>query len=137
MDEIKKTYTEAQKKATKKYRENNRDKVNEQRKKYYQNRKTKDPQFLEYKRQKAKEYYQKKKASKKPKIEDKLEVKAELIIPDELKEPVEEIKDAPVKIVNKETIEHLIVDLVIDHPVIDETIQEKKKRKYIRKNKSI
>ncbi len=55
------SYTPAQKKATKKYRENNKDKVNEQRKKYYQIRKEKDPQFLEYKRTKAKEYYMKKK----------------------------------------------------------------------------
>jgi len=57
----KSTYTEAQKKATKKYRENNKEKVNLQRKKYYQNRKAKDPNFLLYKRTKAKEYYAKKK----------------------------------------------------------------------------
>ena len=35
----------------------NKDKVNEQRKKYYQTRKESDPAFLEYKRAKAKEYY--------------------------------------------------------------------------------
>ena len=61
MDETKKHYTLAQKKATQKYRENNKDKINAQRKKYYQERKEKDPSFLEYKRQKAKEYYAKKK----------------------------------------------------------------------------
>jgi len=57
------SYTPAQKRATQKYRENNKDKVNEQRKKYYQNRKARDPDFLEYKRTKAKEYYQLKKQS--------------------------------------------------------------------------
>ena len=63
MEEVQKktTYSEAQKKATAKYRQNNKEKVNEQRKKYYQARKDKDPQFLEYKRTKAKEYYQRKK----------------------------------------------------------------------------
>ena len=57
----KNSYTEAQKKATKKYRENNKDKVKAQRKTYYENRKAKDPNFLEYKRNKAKEYYVNKK----------------------------------------------------------------------------
>ena len=55
------SYTDAQKRATQKYRANNKDKVNEQRKKYYQQRKESDPNFLEYKRAKAREYYQKKK----------------------------------------------------------------------------
>jgi hypothetical protein len=55
------SYTEAQKRATQKYRSNNKDKVNEQRKKYYLQRKESDPNFLEYKRAKAREYYQKKK----------------------------------------------------------------------------
>jgi hypothetical protein len=55
------SYTEAQKRATQKYRANNKDKVNEQRKKYYQYRKDSDPNFLQYKRAKAREYYQKKK----------------------------------------------------------------------------
>ena len=57
------SYTEAQKRATQKYRSNNKDKVNEQRKKYYQQRKENDPEFLEYKRAKAREYYQRKKQS--------------------------------------------------------------------------
>lgn len=64
------SYTPAQKRATQKYRQNNKEKVNEQRKKYYLSRKEKDPEFLEYKRQKAKEYYQRKKASKEPVVED-------------------------------------------------------------------
>jgi hypothetical protein len=58
------SYTEAQKRATAKYREANKEKVNAQRKKYYESRKEKDPEFLQYKRDKAKEYYLKKKASK-------------------------------------------------------------------------
>ena len=53
------SYTEAQKRAINKYRQNNKAKINEQRKKYYHERKDKDPAFLEYKRQKAKEYYHK------------------------------------------------------------------------------
>lgn len=56
------SYTQAQKRATQKYRETNKDKMNEQRKKYYESRKEADPEFLAYKRQKAKEYYQRKKA---------------------------------------------------------------------------
>jgi len=58
------SYTEAQKRATKKYRELNKEKVNAQRKKYYDERKAKDPEFLNYKREKAKEYYIKKKSLK-------------------------------------------------------------------------
>ena len=57
------SYTPAQKRATQKYRANNKDKVNEQRKAYYEARKEADPEFLAYKREKAKEYYQRKKAS--------------------------------------------------------------------------
>lgn len=114
MEEIQKTkYTDAQKKATKKYRENNKDKVNEQRKKYYQNRKTKDPSFLEYKRLKAKEYYQKKKD---------LKNKPENKVIEEIKE---EIKVEPVK--------ELIIENIVEHISVD----EKKKRKYVRRNKSI
>ena len=58
------SYTDAQKRATQKYRSNNKDKVNEQRKQYYKQRKESDPNFLEYKRAKAREYYQKKKQLK-------------------------------------------------------------------------
>ena len=47
-----------------KYRIANREKINEQRKKYYQTRKESDPKFLEYKRMKSKEYYERKKAKK-------------------------------------------------------------------------
>lgn len=57
------TYTDAQRRATQKYRTENKEKVNEQRKKYYQARKESDPHFLEYKKQKAREYYLRKKES--------------------------------------------------------------------------
>jgi hypothetical protein len=58
---INKSITESQKNAAKKYRDNNREKVNAQRKKYYEERKALDPNFMEYKRLKAKQYYQTKK----------------------------------------------------------------------------
>lgn len=69
MEEGKKktTYTEAQKKATQKYRDNNKEKVNLQRKQYYNKRKNADPNFMGYKRLKAKEYYQKRKQLKETK----------------------------------------------------------------------
>lgn len=77
---IKKGISEAQKRASKKYLDNNRDKINQQRKRYYIERKEKDPDFLKYKREKAKEYYNK--HIKKPKenenieeIEEKPEIK--------------------------------------------------------------
>ena len=56
------SYTDAQKKATQKYRLENKEKVNLQRKNYYIDRKEKDPTFLDYKRLKAREYYIKRKA---------------------------------------------------------------------------
>ena len=75
------SYTEAQKRATKKYREQNKEKVNAQRKKYYDDRKEKDPNFLEYKRQKAKEYYIKKKGEdKKDEPEEIIEEQNEVVI---------------------------------------------------------
>ena len=64
------SYTPAQKRATQKYRNDNKDKVNEQRKKYYQTRKETDPAFLEYKRAKAKEYYTKAKLRNKSEAEE-------------------------------------------------------------------
>ena len=62
-DIVASTYTDAQRRATQKYRTENKEKVNEQRKKYYQARKESDPHFLEYKKQKAREYYLRKKES--------------------------------------------------------------------------
>ena len=96
------SYTESQKKATLKYREKNRDKVNEQRKLYYKQRKENDPQFLEYKRTKSREYYQRKKSEKEIDVridepkED--EVKEEVPIIEEHKEElpvIEEVKEKP------------------------------------------
>ena len=94
------SYTDAQRKATQKYRSNNKDKVNEQRKKYYRLRKEADPSFLEYKRTKAKEYYLRKKASLagSNKIDFVDEVKA--CEPEEVKLPepvVEEVKPVVVE----------------------------------------
>ena len=57
----KQTKIEAQKIASKKYREKNREKINLQRKIYYQKRKENDPNFLIYKREKARLYYRNKK----------------------------------------------------------------------------
>ena len=86
------TYSEAQKRATKKYRENNKEKVNLQRKKYYQNRKAKDPNFLLYKRTKAKEYYAKKKERALKTLEDvKEEFKTAIPIPI-ITEPIAEVE---------------------------------------------
>jgi hypothetical protein len=67
------SYTPAQKKASQLYRQNNKEKINEQRKKYYQTKKANDPTFLEYKRIKAKEYYEKKKLDKVVKSEPVIE----------------------------------------------------------------
>ena len=81
------SYTEAQKRATAKYREANKEKVNAQRKKYYESRKEKDPEFLQYKRDKAREYYLKKKSSKVDIIDD---TNIELVKIDVPEEPVTE-----------------------------------------------
>jgi len=98
------SYTESQKKATLKYREKNRDKVNEQRKLYYKQRKENDPQFLEYKRAKSREYYQRKKAEKdidvridEPKEEEKV-IEEETVIETKPIEEVIEVKEKPKRI---------------------------------------
>lgn len=106
------TYSDAQKRANKKYRENNKDKVNEQRKKYYLKRKESDPKFLEYKRLKAKEYYQKKKISKKQ--PDKLEVILE-----------ENVEEKP-----------LVIPLLEEKPLVIPLPEKKEKRKYVKKIKT-
>lgn len=54
------SYTPAQARAIKKYRQNNKEKINELQKKYYNARKD-DEDFLQMKRDKAKEYYNKRK----------------------------------------------------------------------------
>jgi hypothetical protein len=94
------SYTAAQKKASQLYRLKNKEKINEQRKKYYQTKKANDPTFLEYKRIKAKEYYEKKKLDKviKPeatpeetKIEEHVTVpeSIEMKMPDVIKEAIQ------------------------------------------------
>lgn len=86
------SYTPAQKKATQKYRENNKEKVNEQRKKYYQERKDKDPNFLVYKREKAREYYRRRKLR-------------EAVVP----ETAEEVKEEEVPVVEEPVVEESII----------------------------
>ena len=58
------SYTEAQKRATKKYRQSNKEKVNEQNKKYYTNKKDGDENFLLLKNLKGKLTYQVRKLNK-------------------------------------------------------------------------
>lgn len=111
------SYTPAQKRATQKYRSNNKDKVNEQRKKYYQERKTKDENFLEYKRQKAREYYQRKKEANKP-VEQVVEQVIEA-------EPIKE------HITVTETTIQFDKDTTLEE--VREVINEVKKRKRIKK----
>lgn len=97
------SYTPAQKRASQLYRLNNKDKINAQRKRYYQKRKETDPNFLEYKRTKAKEYYEKKKLDKVVKSEAVPDVKPEEEIKVvELAEP--EKPDAPLPELLKEAI---------------------------------
>ena len=87
------SYTPAQKRASQLYRQKNKDKINEQRKKYYQMRKSKDPQFLEYKRMKAKEYYEKKKLDKVVIPEAQPDVEMKDII--RLCEPLKIVEEVP------------------------------------------
>ena len=48
---IYKTYSEAQKRANKKYANNNRDKINNNMKKYYNRKKETDPTYLQKRRE--------------------------------------------------------------------------------------
>ena len=80
--------------STKKYRETHKDLVNAQRRKYYSERKVRDPSFIEYKRQKAKEYYNRKKESK---LMSKEDVKPDVKEPEPIITPtVIEVKPDPV-----------------------------------------
>jgi hypothetical protein len=113
------SYTPAQKRASQLYRQNNKDKINAQRKRYYQKRKENDPNFLEYKRVKAREYYEKKKLDKVVKPEAVPDVKPEEEIKVvELAEP--EKPDAPLPELLKEAI---------TSPVPDEPKKKSKKSK--------
>jgi len=118
------SYTDAQKRATEKYRQENRDKINEQRKKYYQTRKETDPEFLKYKREKAREYYLKKKANKtedteEPKLVEEI-VAVELPI-EELTEALDSMTMNPVFTETKET------ETTID--IIPATVEDSKKKR--------
>lgn len=132
------SYTDAQKRATQKYRSNNKDKVNEQRKKYYQQRKESDPSFLEYKRQKAREYYQKKKLTKTELFEEHYQQNLTDVLeqntpeatnepdilkngfvesPEQLPEPITELENKPLQ-----------EELVSDEPIETVEVKPKKKR---------
>ena len=54
------SYTQAQAKAIKKYRQNNKEKINALQKKYYNDKKN-DDAYLQKKRDKSKEYYNRRK----------------------------------------------------------------------------
>jgi len=113
------SYTPAQKKASQLYRQNNKEKINIQRKRYYQKRKESDPTFLEYKRVKAREYYEKKKLDKVVKPE---------VIPEETKmeEPVVE-PEKPVEVLPE------LLKEAIATPLPEETPEPKKKSKKSKK----
>jgi hypothetical protein len=113
------TYSDAQKRATAKYRSNNKEKLNEQRKRYYQCRKQRDENFLAYKREKAKEYYQRKKLLKQNSLNTT-----------ELPETLEPIISKVEEVNIEDPLEELLDEILfIETPVIDETITEKKKRR--------
>lgn len=117
------SYTEAQKRATQKYRQNNKDKINEQRKKYYNERKEKDPDFLKYKREKAKEYYQKKKTNTKINNEESMNI-----------QPIELFITEQIPVIN-EDLTKALDNMKLDKPDNDyiETVEVKPKRKYKKK----
>jgi hypothetical protein len=114
------SYTEAQKRATKKYREQNKEKVNAQRKKYYDERKEKDPNFLQYKREKAKEYYIRKKGVKEEEPEDKTD-EEEIEVVDVITDKTEPEVDN-----GEEDLTHLIPQIQEAIKIL-ETPEEKKK----------
>lgn len=130
------SYTDAQKRATEKYRLENREKINEQRKKYYQTRKETDPEFLKYKREKAREYYLKKKENKtidteEPKIVEVI-VAVELpVLEDTLCDAMESMSLNPVFVDTKET------ETTIDIIPSSDKVEQKKKRSpgILQKNK--
>lgn len=113
------SYTPAQKKASQLYRQNNKEKINIQRKRYYQKRKESDPTFLEYKRVKAREYYEKKKLDKVVRPE---------VIPEETKveEPVVE-PETPVEVLPE------LLKEAIATPLPESTPEPKKKSKKSKK----
>ena len=122
------TYSPAQKRATQKYRQTNKEKVNLQRKVYYQMRKDKDPEFLLYKRQKAKEYYLRKKEYKKT-------IKEELNEP--LTEVIEEVKPAKVKKEKKIKEPKPVIEKNNHADEAEKVIDKKRKPKTVKESKKI
>jgi len=122
------TYSPAQKRATQKYRQTNKEKVNLQRKVYYQMRKDKDPEFLLYKRQKAKEYYLRKKEYKKT-------IKEELNEP--LAEVIEEVKPVKVKKEKKIKEPKPIIEKNNHADEAEKVIDKKRKPKTAKESKKI
>ena len=137
------SYTDAQKRATQKYRNNNRDKVNEQRKKYYKDRKESDPNFLEYKRLKAKEYYLRKKAKVDFIDEPEVPVVEMVVEPQHVvEEIVPEVKqDKPKRQRKAKKVEVVpeVIPVVIPEPVVEavpvDEVKTKSKAKTPRKSK--
>ena len=128
------SYTPAQKRATQKYRANNKDKVNEQRKAYYEARKEADPEFLAYKREKAKEYYQRKKASLPASIPD-----AEQLLPEDMNSaytgPMDEEPETPMPEPVIESIPAIVespldsgIEIIPDVPIDTPSAKVKKPR---------
>lgn len=137
------SYTPAQKKASQAYRLKNKDKINEQRKKYYLTRKESDPKFLEYKRTKAKEYYEKKKLDKVVKSDISSDVKTVVDMEVVKVEPsvtdvIESIPDVasvikPVEAVIKKKKEKKVLVIEPTKETVEEPfIEPKKKTKKIK-----
>lgn len=107
--------------ANQKYRIANREKINEQRKKYYLVRKEADPKFLEYKRMKSKEYYDRKKAKKAGQIAPEKTVEmgdnSDSDISQSSTEPTPEITE--VKLEEKSP----------ESPVVEPSVKKSKKKK--------
>jgi len=136
------SYTPAQKKATLKYREQNKEKINTQRKEYYKKKVSEDPAFLEYKRKKAKEYYDRKKL-----LKGKLPEPVKATPPEPVPEPVPEVVEVkpeapepvvePVKKVKvkKGKVVEPVVDVIkeevlkVDLPPVVEEVKTKPKTK--------
>ena len=131
------SYTEAQKRATQKYRSNNKDKVNEQRKKYYLQRKESDPNFLEYKRAKAREYYQKKKQQAQE-LTEQINEALEQNTPEATNEPEDDFKAFQEAVLNPPVIEPEPTPEPDDLPI--ETVEVApipKKKRASRKKKTV
>jgi hypothetical protein len=131
------TYSPAQKRATQKYRHTNKEKVNLQRKVYYQMRKDKDPDFLLYKRQKAKEYYLRKKEYKKS-IKEELKPNIEENV-DEVKPETDKVK--PVKVKKERKKKEPKVEPIIEKnnhtDEVEKVIDKKRKPKTAKESKKI